>query len=110
MWSQLIHSPSSHIPSPGSWIGNPVIAHRFMGTFVNQRLAVWQAGFAVLALPQPWCFSISIWWYRLFMLLRALWLAASLIRWLVWGWRQFIAGGAFRREVKPATPPALPKA
>jgi len=66
-------------------------------------------------LTQPGYLSISIWWYRLFMLLWALWLASSLIRWLTWGWRQFNAGGCVRRNptVKPTpqrnTPPELPR-
>jgi hypothetical protein len=59
-------------------------------------------------LPQPFCLSISIWWYRLLMLLWALWLAASLIRWLGWGWKQFNAGGCFHREPKISVPPPLP--
>lgn len=50
------------------------------------------------ALPQTDCFSVSIWWYRLLMLLWALWLAASLLRWLRWGWQQFSAGQCFRRH------------
>ncbi len=56
-------------------------------------------------LPQPACFSISIWWYRIFMLIWALWLAASLIRWLRWGWNQFSAGGCFRGKSKPVVKP-----
>lgn len=61
------------------------------------------------ALPQSQCFSISVWWYRLLMLLWALWLALSLIRWLAWGWRQFSAGALIRRKSKILnTPPPLP--
>src|SRR4030095_9586923 len=37
-------------------------------------------------LPRPDCFSVSIWWYRFLMLAWALWLAASLIRWLRLAW------------------------
>jgi hypothetical protein len=59
-------------------------------------------------LPQPHCFSVSIWWYRIFMLVWALWLAASLIRWLRWGWHQFSAGGCFRGKSQvPVQPPPL---
>jgi len=60
------------------------------------------------ALPQPGCLSISIWWYRLAMLLWALWLAAALLRWLRLGWENFSSGGFFRRSPKKekvATPP-----
>lgn len=49
-------------------------------------------------LPQPGCFTVSLWWYRLLMLAWALWLAVSLLRWLRWGWDQFSKGGCFRRK------------
>jgi hypothetical protein len=57
-------------------------------------------------LPHCECLSISIWWYRLFMLIWALWLAMALIRWLQRGWKSFGAGGYFHRKPKaqPATP------
>lgn len=55
--------------------------------------------------PQPGAVTISIWWYRLAMLAWALWLAASLLRWLAWGWRQFSAGGFFRGRTPKASPP-----
>lgn len=38
-------------------------------------------------LPKPWILSVSIWYYRLLMLLWALWLANSLLRWLLRWWR-----------------------
>ncbi|MFC1758783.1 hypothetical protein ACFL2H_08450, partial [Planctomycetota bacterium] len=40
-------------------------------------------------LPIASVVSISVWYYRLLMLFWALWLAASLLRWLKWGWTQF---------------------
>jgi hypothetical protein len=48
-------------------------------------------------LPAPWVVSISVWFYRLFMLLWALWLANALLRWLKWGWMQFTFGGGWRQ-------------
>ena len=60
-------------------------------------------------LPEPWYVAVSIRWYRLLMLLWALWLAMSLIRWLGVGWRNFSIGGVIRRGVKtPPAPPAPP--
>lgn len=61
-------------------------------------------------LPRPVCYSVSIWWYRLFMLAWALWLAVSLLKWLRWGWAQFSRGGFFmtwQSRRPPATPPPL---
>jgi hypothetical protein len=60
------------------------------------------------ALPSPSCLSVSIWWYRILMLLWALWLAASLIRWLRWAWHQFSAQTSFRMKPKAkVTPPPI---
>ena len=58
-------------------------------------------------LPRPGCVSISIWWYRFFMLAWALWLAAALLRWLRRGWQAFSSGGCFQSKPKktPAPPP-----
>lgn len=59
-------------------------------------------------LPRPGFLSVSIWWYRFLMLAWALWLAASLLRWLRWGWQQFNTGGCFRARPKTAAvPPPL---
>ncbi len=60
-------------------------------------------------LPQPGCISISIWWFRLLMLIWALWLAASLLRWLRLAWVNFSTGGCFRAGAKkpPAVPPPV---
>lgn len=91
-------------------LGSPEMFIRGNGSY--QTMLRWYEARVDGALPQPFCFSISIWWYRLLMLLWALWLAASLIRWLLWGWRQFNAGGCFHRKEKaPAkvtAPPPLP--
>lgn len=91
----------------GGLLGNPEMFIRGNGSTPNS-LEWYEAG-STGALTQPSYLSISIWWYRLIMLLWALWLAASLIRWLTWGWRQFIAGGCIRRPTNPAPPP-LPTA
>jgi hypothetical protein len=47
-------------------------------------------------LPQPLTLSISIWWYRLAMLLWALWLASALIRWLRLAGQSLLHGGWWR--------------
>ncbi len=59
-------------------------------------------------LPEPGCYTVSIWWYRLLMLAWALWLASALIRWLRWAWEQFSAGGCFRKESGIVKPPPIP--
>lgn len=59
------------------------------------------------ALPLCECLSISIWWYRLFMLVWALWLAMAFIRWLQRGWKHFGNGGYFRRKPKTSPPASV---
>jgi len=40
-------------------------------------------------MPQPYTFSLPIWVYHVLMLIWALWLAMSLLKWLRWGWQCF---------------------
>lgn len=47
-------------------------------------------------LPQASVLSVPLWAYRLAMLGWALWLAASLVGWLRWGWAQLGVGGYWR--------------
>lgn len=49
-------------------------------------------------LPQPFVLSVSIWFYKLAMLLWALWLSFALLRWLPWAWRQYTSEGVWRSE------------
>jgi len=51
-------------------------------------------------LPQPWVLSLPLVIYRGLMLLWALWLAYSLLKWLRWGWDAYTTGG-YWREVWP---------
>lgn len=51
-------------------------------------------------LPQPTMVSVSVWWYRGLMLLWALWLASSLVRWLKQAWQQFTHETAWREHSK----------
>ena len=79
----------------------------------------WYAARTAAELPRPGFWSVSIWWYRFAMLLWALWLAASLVRWLRLAWKNSTRGGHFRkteRKVEVAAvvptgpqPPELPK-
>lgn len=91
-------------------LGSPEMFIR--GNDSSRTLLRWYEARCTGALPQPQCFTISIWWYRLLMLLWALWLAAALIRWLRWAWQQFSTGECFRRVPaklkRTLTPPPLP--
>ncbi|HEY5954038.1 MAG TPA: hypothetical protein VIT18_06720, partial [Terrimicrobiaceae bacterium] len=76
-------------------LGNPEMF--VLGNGSHRTLLRWYQARCEAALPTPGCASVSIWWYRFLMLAWALWLAASLIRWLRWAWGQFSTGGCFRR-------------
>lgn len=55
--------------------------------------------------PHAWVVSAPLWLYRAVMLLWALWLAASMLRWIKWGWSCFVEGGYWRKiaRKKPRT-------
>jgi len=76
-----------------------------LGNGSTQTSLQWFQPRAGLDLPQPSVVSISVWYYRGAMLAWALWLAAALLRWLLWGWTQFTHGGGWQRKSKIATPP-----
>jgi hypothetical protein len=48
------------------------------------------------SLPEVWVYSWSMWFYRIAMLLWALWLSFALLRWLRWGWESFSADGLWK--------------
>lgn len=69
---------------------------------------IWFEPRVLESLPQPGVISVTIWVYRLLMLLWALWLAVALIQWLRWGWDQFRHDGIwFRKEITTPEPPEL---
>ena len=59
--------------------------HWYQDRFADQVAPAWVVSAPVLA-------------YRLLMLLWALWLAASLLKWIKWGWESFSAGGYWRKR------------
>jgi hypothetical protein len=86
-----------------------------IGNYSNSGMLQWTEPRCGNLLPQPGCITVSIWWYRLLMLLWALWLASSMVRWLPWAWKQFSQGSIFLKmgSRKPAAPlsgmPPIPK-
>jgi hypothetical protein len=74
----------------------------------------WYADRVSGELPATGILSLPLWLYRVAMLVWALWLAASLVRAVGWGWRAFGEGGLWRplsfRRAKPAAspPPDVP--
>ena len=60
----------------------------------------WYQDITAALLPQPVVISVSIWVYRILMLLWSLWLAFSLVRWLSWGWKSFTENGYWYKKEK----------
>jgi hypothetical protein len=99
-------------------LGNPemyVAGNNSTDSYLN-----WFTARSAAELPQPGYWAVSLWWYKLAMLLWALWLAAALVRWLRTGWQNSAKGGHFQSappKVVPEatspesggkTPPAIP--
>ena len=64
-------------------------------------------------MPQPHVLSLPLFVFRILMLLWALWLAHSLLKWLRWGWQCFSEGGLWkkviiRRRKDQDEPPEIP--
>ncbi|XZE36656.1 hypothetical protein SH501x_002238 [Pirellulaceae bacterium SH501] len=72
-------------------LGNPEMFIVGNGSYGNNLN--WFEPKVASELPQPSIVTVSIWYYRLAMLLWALWLASALIRWLQFGWQSFSYAG-----------------
>ncbi|MCA9221698.1 MAG: hypothetical protein KDA71_15305, partial [Planctomycetales bacterium] len=75
-------------------LGNPEMF--IVGNGSSQTYLQWFQPRAATTLPEPAIVSVSVWFYRLLMLIWALWLASSLLRWLATGWKHFSHGGGWR--------------
>ena len=84
-------------------LGNPdmfIVGNNSSRTYLN-----WFQPRAGLELPEPYIVSISVWFFRLLMLVWALWLAWALLRWLQTGWSAFSHGGCWKLATRSPTPP-----
>ena len=88
-------------------LGNPEMF--IAGNGSTRTVLRWYQARCADVLPQPGFVSVSIWWFRLLMLVWALWLAAALLRWLRLAWVRFSTGGCFRgwAKKKQAVPPPI---
>lgn len=69
------------------------------GNGSSHRLLNWSPDRIGPVMPQPWVLALPLFVYRILMLLWALWLAHSLLKWLRWGWRCFSEGGLWKRII-----------
>jgi len=82
----LLFAPDMQIAGEGSW-----------GTNLS-----WYVDRIDGAMPRPLLLSLPLWVWRVLMLLWALWMAASLVSWLRWGWGSFSEGGLIQWSAPPA--------
>ncbi len=84
-------------------LGSPEM--RIIGENSNEGNLRWfQARGEGQLLPIPKVFSVSIWFYRGMMLLWAVWLSFTLIRWTKWAWSQLELGGLWKPAEKNERP------
>ncbi len=88
----LVSVPQGLMSSPDMALVNPLGGYNQLS---------WYQDYTSGALPQPWVFSLPLWVYQLAMLLWALWLASSLLRWLPWCWQQLSVHGFWPRAAEP---------
>jgi len=77
-------------------LGNPdmmIAGNGSYGNFLN-----WYSDRIFGVLPKPTVISVSIWYYRLLMLLWSIWVAFALIKWLKWAWGVFSQGDIWSRK------------
>jgi hypothetical protein len=90
VYASLLNTPDMKVAGSGSTDG----------------MLHWYVDRALGALPEVWVLSVSLWVWRGVMLLWALWLAHSLVRWLQWGWRKWSSAGVWKpRRPAAATVP-----
>lgn len=77
-------------------LGNPKMF--IVGNGSSQMYLQWFQPRIGAELPTTRVFSVSVWFYRILMLLWALWLASALLGWLAWGWKQFSLGGVWKHR------------
>jgi hypothetical protein len=87
---------------PSGLLGSPDM--RIDNGYTGSDMLSWFNDRSDGKLDPPWIFSVSIWWYKVAMLLWALWLAFALTRWVPYAWNALTVGGVWRR------PPSKPKA
>jgi hypothetical protein len=71
----------------------------------NGQLLNWVSDRFTERTAGAWVVSAPVWLYRALMLGWALWLAASLLRWVTWAWRCFSEGGAWPEKVVVSVKP-----
>ncbi|MBS0287650.1 MAG: hypothetical protein JSR17_10160 [Proteobacteria bacterium] len=91
--SGLLGTPQMQLRAPIGYAQSLMIS-------ANNFDLQWYQDIAKNDLPHSWVVSLPLYVYRLLMLLWALWLAFSLIKWLQWGWQCLSTEGLWRKAAK----------
>ncbi len=75
------------------------------GNHSYQSWLVWTQDRIAGSMPQAWMISLPQWIFSVAMLLWALWLSFSLIRWIRWAWNAFSKDGIWQKFPKKNVPP-----
>jgi hypothetical protein len=70
---------------------------QIMGNGSSDFTLYWTQDRIGALMPQPWVLSLPRLVYHGLMLIWALWLALSLLKWLRWGWQSFNHGGLWKK-------------
>lgn len=89
----LLGSPDMHIAGNDSYSG-----------WFN-----WYQDHSDAEFPTAWIISLPLWCYKVAILVWSLWLAASLIKWIRWGWQQLSVHGLWYAADGIVTNPKAPK-
>lgn len=89
----LLSSPDMHIVGNNSYNSN----------------FYWYQDHSEATFPTAWVISLPLWCYKMVILLWALWLAASLMKWLRWGWEQLSYRGLWEADTDLITLTELPE-
>lgn len=78
-------------------LGNPEMMIQGNNSFAHTLK--WYSDRIGTELPEPTVISVSIWYYRALMLVWAMWISFSLIKWLGWAWSVFSKGDIWSSKV-----------
>ena len=79
-------------------LGNPDM--QIAGNGSSRYFLKWYQDRVSGLLPQPDIISVPIWVYRVLMLMWAMWLAMSLLKWIKWGWQSLSTGEFWQKAPK----------
>jgi hypothetical protein len=90
----------------GGLLGSPNM--RIAGNGSNSYFLIWSQDVSAGVMPSVAVYSVPLFAFRICMLLWAIWLAFSIIRWGSWVWTQYSYGGVWASE-KAAGTTSTPK-